>query len=248
MTSAPLVSQIVTQSVPRVASCLLPGCSSPASIAPPLPARGLCYSVLAHVLFGVVILYLPWSYWLPPAPHFAPHSCGAPGAVASRAPPWGGASAFQLSSRGRGKSKVEAPATSSEAKALQGGLPGPQLIISNSPHPDNFVQTIRQPDIGLRNFQLHFHCLPWFPSRKPTRSRLSCARRGYREPPGFGNTCPAHTACRSNSPRSKLPGWRFPSCTAEALRTVANSAPPASMPFWRIKLSLRFPERMRTTS
>jgi TonB family protein len=47
--------------------------------------------------------------------------------------------------------KEEALAPSPAAKAAQGVVyRGPQLIVSNPPHPDNFVQTIRQPDLVRR--------------------------------------------------------------------------------------------------
>ena len=103
----------------------------------------------------MVSLYVPWSYWFPAEVHFANAQSMIQqhevlylpdlqpmGSDSPPAPP---------DSRREETKKDEAPASSSSPKAVQGVVyTGPQLIISNPPHPDNFVQTILQPDLPLR--------------------------------------------------------------------------------------------------
>jgi hypothetical protein len=144
----------------------------------------------------------------------------------------GSASAAQLTSLGSGKSKGEVLAPSSEAKSYQGlAYQGPQLIISNSPHPDNFVQTIRQPDIVAPK-------LPT-PLPLPPLVSIATARPVLDSPkPGVGSEnrpvpiIPAlPMSLPQQQPKVEAPRLSLPAAApAEALRTVANSAPPASMP------------------
>lgn len=112
-----------------------------------LPVRGLLCSVLVHLLVGWLGFYLPWSYWIPSTarlvttestlhqhevlflPDLRPMSgSGAPSGESSQS------------------RKASAPsATPSSAAGIV--YKGEQLIVSNPPHPDNFMQTIRQPDL-----------------------------------------------------------------------------------------------------
>ncbi len=119
-------------------------------VAPSLPGRGLLYSVLVHGFLVVSFVYVPWSYWLPrdvrlvtAQSMMATHEVLLLPALESM-----GSGGSAASSRNNGDNKKEDAAPSSEAKARQGVVyKGPQLIVSDPPHPDNFIQTIRQPNL-----------------------------------------------------------------------------------------------------
>ena len=138
----------------------------------PLPARGLFYSVLAHALFAVVVMAVPWDYWFPSPPHLITMQSQLRQEEALILPnlePMGGGSAAPAPSRGpgHGAHQNSARAAAGEARAVKGVVyKGPQLIVSNPPNPDNFVQTIRQPDIPLH---------PKFPAPLPIAPRVSIA-------------------------------------------------------------------------
>lgn len=119
-----------------------------------LPARGLSYSVIVHILFGIATMYVPWSYWMPSEPHLVTTQAVLHEHETLLLPNLeylgGGGSAASSSGGGaKQKKKDEASGSSPAASAASGVVyQGPQLIISNPPHPDNVVQTILQPDLA----------------------------------------------------------------------------------------------------
>ena len=198
-----------------------------------LPARGLFYSLLAHILLWLAILYLPWSYWLPRAPHLALERSLEKHEVLllpELVPMGSNPPAAQSSSRERGKpSKDEAPARSVEAKAVQGVVyKGPQLIVSNPPHPDNFVQTIRQPDIVA----------PRLPAPMPLPAMVSIApARPVFVPPApdiVSENRPVELIpikLPPEQPKVEAPKLPLPAAaSADAARAVASTGVPAPVP------------------
>jgi len=206
-----------------------------------LPARGLFYSVLAHILCAVVSLYVPWSYWFPPEVHFANAQSMIQehevlylpdlqpmGSDSPPAPP---------DSRREEAKKDEATASSSSPKAVQGVVyTGPQLIISNPPHPDNFVQTIRQPDLPLRPKLPAPLQMPPMVSIAPAKPLLAppAPQPAPEVPP---QKQPVQQAAAepiflpSQQPRVEAPKLPLPAPNStDALRTVANTVAPATMP------------------
>lgn len=121
-----------------------------------LPARGLFYSLVAHVVFLLATLAVPWNYWMPPDVYLVTMNSQIRQQEALLLPdlePMGQSSpAAPSRNSGQGDHKKNnAPAASVEAKAVQGVVyEGLQPIVSNPPHPDNYIQTIRQPDLPVR--------------------------------------------------------------------------------------------------
>jgi TonB-like protein len=122
----------------------------------PWPSRGLSCSVLAHLLFLAITMLVPWNYWLPTfrlvtlqtqvreqellLPDLQPMGAATKPAPAAAAKP-----AAAKKSAEPAPAKESAPAA---AEAVRGVVhPGPQIIVSNPPHPDNTLQTVLQPDL-----------------------------------------------------------------------------------------------------
>ena len=120
-------------------------------VATSLPGRGLLYSLLVHGLLFAAFVYVPWNYWLPTQVRIVTaqsmiqtHEVLLLPALDPRG---SGGSAASSTSTADNKREDDA-ASSSEAKARQGVVyKGSQVIVSNPPHPDNFVQTIQQPGL-----------------------------------------------------------------------------------------------------
>ena len=140
-----------------------PGASS-------LPTRGLCYSVLVHVVVVVMFLYVPWSSLLPDEARLATAQSVIQMHEVLLLPtlePTGSGASAASSESGDSKRKEEAAARSAEEKAIRGVVyKGPQLVVSNPPRPDNFVQTIQQPGRSIQ---------PKLPSPLPLPSLVSMA-------------------------------------------------------------------------
>jgi TonB family protein len=140
-----------------------PGASS-------LPTRGLCYSVLVHVVVVVMFLYVPWSSLLPDGARLATAQSVIQMHEVLLLPtlePTGSGASAASSESGDSKRKEEAAARSAEEKAIRGVVyKGPQLVVSNPPRPDNFVQTIQQPGRSIQ---------PKLPSPLPLPSLVSMA-------------------------------------------------------------------------
>lgn len=128
-----------------------PGMFGSDLVATSLPSRGLLYSVLVHGFLVVAFVYVPWSYWLPREVRLVTAqsmiSTHEVLLLPALEPMGSGGSAASSKNSGDNKQGEDA-APSSEAKARQGVVyKGPQIIVSDPPHPDNFVQTIRQPNL-----------------------------------------------------------------------------------------------------
>ena len=123
-------------------------------VSTPWPGRGLFCSVLAHLLFLVVTMLVPWNYWLPTVRLvILQNQVREQELLLPDLQPTGGSSKSSPapgSKPGPAKKSAEAaPAKASPAPAAQGvTIPGPQIIVSNPPHPDNNLQTILQPDLA----------------------------------------------------------------------------------------------------
>ena len=136
-----------------------------------LPARGLFYSLVAHIVFLLATLAVPWSYWMPPDVHLETMNSQVRRQEALLLPdlePMGASSPASPHNNGQGDHKQsKAPAASAEASAVRGVVyEGLQPIISNPPHPDNYIQTIRQPDLPAN---------PKLPAPLPIPSMVSIA-------------------------------------------------------------------------
>jgi TonB family protein len=202
----------------------------------PLPARGLSYSVTAHVLLWVVTLYVPWSYWLPPEPHLASSRSIEAHEVLllpNLEPMDSDAPAAQAGSLGANKQpEDDAPAPSLEAKANRGVVyRGPQLIVSNPPHPDNFVQTIRQPDIAAPKLPSPLRLppmisiAPFRPVFVPPAPAVASENRPAEVIPALPVSLP------QQQPKVEAPKLPLSvAASADTLRAVANATPPAPMP------------------
>jgi hypothetical protein len=205
-----------------------------------LPARGLLYSVLAHVFCAVASLYVPWSYWFPADAHLATAQSVIqqhevlflpdlqPMASDSPAAP----------SNSREVKQEEARASSYSANVAQGVVyKGPQLIVSNPPHPDNVIQTIRQPDLPLRPKLPAPLQIPPLVSIAPAKPVLAPpAPQPIPEVPHQNQPVQVAAAepilLPSQQPRVDAPKLALPpaSSTDALLRTVANAAAPATLP------------------
>jgi hypothetical protein len=148
----------------------------------------------------------------------------------------GGEDASPSSNSKDGKQDVALP-SSYDAKSIQGVVyKGPQVIVSNSAHPDNFIQTIRQPDL-VDN--------PKLPAPLPIPPMVSIAAAKVAAPPAPQPTADvshenrpvqvapeepiivAQQPSRIEAPKLALPAL---GSANTPLRAVANAAPPASMP------------------
>lgn len=112
----------------------------------PLPVRGLMYSLALHFLFALTTFLVPWNYWMPSRAHLAIAQSVSPAhtvLLLPRLEPMGADGPAGRSKAGGEQNTLD---ESSTAKAIRGVVySGPQLMVSNPTHPDNFVQTIRQP-------------------------------------------------------------------------------------------------------
>jgi TonB family protein len=119
---------------------------------PPLPARGMFLSVLVHTLFLLFTLVVPWSYWIPAGPRLVAQEeqmREQPLILPTIQPMGGGHPSAASPGGGQGRAERHAkPAPANKAKAEKGVVfKGPQLIVSNPKRPDNYRQTILQPDL-----------------------------------------------------------------------------------------------------
>jgi len=119
-----------------------------------LPSRGLLYSLLGHGFLALALICVPQSYWL----HGGVRVITAGAMVQERQvlllprlEPTGGRvhkAKVTLASKGGNKHDL---ASQFSAKAIRGVVyRGPQLLVSNPPHPDNYIQSIRQPDLAVK--------------------------------------------------------------------------------------------------
>lgn len=203
-----------------------------------LPARGLVYSVLAHALCAVVSLWVPWSYWFPDDVHLA----SAQSMIEQREeiflpdlqPMGNNSPAAPSSSSKELKPRQEARASSSSATAVQGVVfKGPQLIVSNPPHPDNAVQTIRQPDLPLRPklpAPLQMPPLVSIASAKPVLAPPAPQPEPeVSHPPVLvAAASPIHRP--SQQPRVEAPKLALPAASSADVLRRASAAAPATMP------------------
>ena len=210
-----------------------------------LPVRGLLHSVLVHGLFVMVFLYAPWSYWFPTEPHLEM----AQSVIQEREDvlilpdlqPMGGAApaAPAPADSGRGAKQQSAGRSgSSAARKVQGvAYKGPQLIVSDPPHPDNVIQTVRQPDLPVKPKLPHPLQMPSMVSIAPSKPILAPPAPKPAPEVAHENLQVKAAAAEPISlppetPRVEAPKLPLPvASTADApLRTVANVAAPASMP------------------
>jgi len=115
---------------------------------PGIPARGLLGSLFVHLLFAALFFYLPWSYWVPSTARLVTTESMLRKHDVLLLPDLRPASNSGSESTRKVISARPTASSSIAALAVKGVVyQGEQLIISNPPHPDNFVQTIRQPDL-----------------------------------------------------------------------------------------------------
>ena len=202
-----------------------------------LPARGLFWSITVHVFGAVISLYVPWSYWFPPDVHLITAQSVIQDHEISYLPDLQPIGSRIPAPPLKQTKEEEASASSDSAKAVHGVVyQGPQLIVSNPPHPDNFVQTIRQPDLPVRPKLPAPLQLPPMVSVAPAKPILAPpAPRPIPEVPHQNQ--PVQLAAAApirlppQTPKVEAPKLPLPASSAEAmLRNVANAAAPASMP------------------
>jgi TonB family protein len=203
-------------------------------VATPLPGRGLFYSLLVHGFLVAAVVYVPWSYWLPTQARLvmAQSMIGTHEVLLLPAlEPMGSGGSFASSRNSTtNKPKEDAAASSSEAKARQGVVyKGPQLVVSDSPHPDNYVQTIRQPSLVAP---------PRLPAPLPLPAMVSIASPKPELAPQPAPDKPQDNkpiqvaASQPLSPRVEAPKLSLPPATsADALvHAVVADAVPTPMP------------------
>ncbi|PSH05229.1 MAG: hypothetical protein CXZ00_03515 [Acidobacteria bacterium] len=121
-----------------------------------VPSRALVCSVLVHGICMFASLYMPWSYWCPPQvrlittksfiqEHRDQEVLLLPALMPFDSEDGAAPSGSSGVSR-KGDAASAQPGAASKA-VYRVAYKGPQLIISNPPHPDNFIQTIRQPHL-----------------------------------------------------------------------------------------------------
>ncbi|MGA3128744.1 MAG: energy transducer TonB [Candidatus Korobacteraceae bacterium] len=171
----------------------LPGMFGSELGASSLPTRGLCYSSLAHVAVVVAFLYVPWSSLLPGGARLASAQSVIQMHEVLLLPtlePTGSGASAASSESGDSKREEEAAARSAEAKAIRGVVyKGPQLVVSDPPRPDNFVQTIQQPGRSIQ---------PKLPSPLPLPPLVSMAAANPELAPPAAQSLP-------DVPRENLP-------------------------------------------
>ena len=207
----------------------------------PLPARGLFYSLVAHMLFLLATLVVPWSYWMPSDVHLEtmqhPDSptgnAAAPEPAAHGRKQPGGPSAQR---RARRSQAEQLPAKSAEAKAVQGVVyQGLQPIVSNPPHPDNYIQTIRQPDLPVRPKLPAPLPIPPMVSIAPVKPVLAAPtpqpETPHEAPPVQAVITPP-LSLPQQLPKVEAPKLPLPASSAEnsSLKAVATAPAQAAMP------------------
>ena len=204
-----------------------------------MPARGLLYSVLVHGLFAVVVINVPWDYWLPREVHLVTAQSTIREHEVLLLPslePMGSDSAAS-SRHSRVTNKQQDLASSYNAKAIQGVVyKGPQLIVSYPPHPDNIIQTVQQPDLVAK---------PKLPAPLPLPPMVSFAPPRPVLAPQPPQPTPEVThesvsvpvlaaepvSFSQQQPRVEAPKLPFPTASAtDALHTAASTPMPVLKP------------------
>jgi TonB family protein len=205
----------------------------------PLPARGLFCSLGAHVLFLVATLAVPWNYWLPAEAHLVTMSSQIRQEEAlvlpELAPTGAGSPAAPAHNSGQGElKKSAAPATSAEAKTVKGVVyQGPQPIVSNPPHPDNYIQTIRQPDRPATPRLPAPLAIPPMISIAPVKPVLAPpAPQPEPTAPPFEAVITPPLSLPQQLPKVEAPKLPLPASSAEisSLNAVATAPAAAAMP------------------
>jgi TonB family protein len=200
-----------------------------------LPGRGLFYSLLAHVLFLVATLAVPWNYWIPSDVHLEPAHTQIreetlllpdlePMGEASPAPP------AHNSGHGDHK-KNDAPAAPTAARAVQGVVyQGPQLIVSNPPHPDNYIQTIRQPDLPVNPRLPAPLPIPPMVSIAPVKPVLAPQPQTPQEAAPVEAVITPPLSLSQQLPKVEAPKLPLPAAQNASLKALASAPTPAAMP------------------
>ncbi len=196
------------------------------------PTRGLLYSLVVHAIFVVVFVFTPWSYWLPTDVRLVTAQSMIQTHEVLLLPTLqtsgSGGSTSPSSSGADNKPKDADAAPSSEAKARQGVVyTGPQLIVSDPPRPDNFIQTIRQPSLVAP---------PKLPAPLPLPALVSIeSPKPEPAPPApqptSGAEKPIHVAASEPLiPRVEAPKLALPPATSDLVHAVIADAVPTPMP------------------
>ena len=99
-----------------------------------LPARGLFWSIMVHVLGAVLSLFVPWSYWFPSDVHLITAQSMIEDHEISYLPDLQPKGSSNPAPPSKEMPEEEASASSDSAKAVHGMVyRGPQLIVSNPP-------------------------------------------------------------------------------------------------------------------
>jgi hypothetical protein len=119
-----------------------------------LPSRGLLCSVLGHGFLLLALVCVPRSCWQPGGVHLI--TAGSMTQVHQvlllpRLEPMGNRGRTAAASNGKDSANKQGLASSYDSKVIRGVVyRGAQLLVSNPPRPDNFIQSIRQPDLVVK--------------------------------------------------------------------------------------------------
>ena len=114
--------------------------------APRFAARAHGCSWLVHAAVLMVLMLVPWQMFNP-LPRVVPQAAREERALLLAPLGSGGGGSASGGAGQPGAGKAGAPRPGPGKRAGQVVFRGPQPIVSNPPHPDNFLQTIRQPDL-----------------------------------------------------------------------------------------------------
>lgn len=201
-----------------------------------LPARGLFYSVVAHLLFLLATLAVPWSYWMPSEVHLETVRTQIREQETLLLPdlqPMGASSpAAPAHNGGQGDHKQShTSATSAEAKAAQGVVyEGLQPIVSNPPHPDNYIQTIRQPDLLVRPKLPAPLPIPPMVSIAPVKPVLAPAPQPQTPAPPVQAVITPSLSLPQQLPKVEAPRLPLPAAQNSSLNAVATAPAAAAVP------------------
>jgi hypothetical protein len=195
---------------------------------------------VTHILFLLATLVIPWSYWMPSdvhlettnsqsrqeallLPNLAPMGESSPAAPANH-----GGSGDHKPNNSRAKS--------AQPNAVRGVVyEGLQPIISNPPNPDNYIQTIRQPDLPVKLKLPAPLPIPPMVSIAPVTPVLAASTprpETPREAPSVETVITPPLSLSQQLPKVEAPKLPLPASSAEdsSLKAVASAPAQAAMP------------------
>ena len=208
----------------------------------PLPARGLFYSFLAHILFLLATLVVPWSYWMPSDVHLETMNSQIRQQEALLLPELGadgrkqpGGSSQQRWARRSQTEQIPGQICRGKGRPREWSMKGCSRSFPIPPNPDNYIQTIRQPDLPAK---------PKLPAPLPIPPMVSIAPvtpvlaaptpqpEPPREAPPVETVITPPLSLPQQLPKVEAPKLPLPASSAQnsSLNAVATAPAPAAMP------------------